>query len=218
MKLREKYDNDLVRLEDSVRAMGQSVQNALRDAVATLTSHDAASARHIIENDRAVDEQERDIEHLCMTLLLRQQPIASDLRQVSGALKMVTDLERMGDHAADIAEVGLALKPEAVFSEGLRRMARNALEMERQTLEAFLERDLNKADQVIKADDGQDAQFEAVKQDLAIRLAADPGGADETLDLLMIAKYMERLSDHAVNVAEWARFCQTGLYRGEQIV
>ena len=90
--------------------------------------------------------------------------------------------------------------------------------MERQALEAFLERDLNKADQVIKADDQQDAQFEAVKQDLAIRLAADPGGADETLDLLMIAKYMERLSDHAVNVAEWARFCQTGLYRGEQIV
>ena len=88
MKLREKYDNDLVRLKESVRAMGQSVQNALRDAVATLTSHDAARARRVIENDRALDEQERDIEHLCMTLLLRQQPIASDLRKVSSSLKI----------------------------------------------------------------------------------------------------------------------------------
>ena len=218
MSLREKYDSDLRRLEEAVRQMGEDVRQALVQSLQSVEEKNRELARQVIEGDRDIDSQEREIEHLCMTLLLRQQPIASDLRQVSGALKMVTDLERMGDHAADIAEVGLALKPEAVFSEGLRRMARNALEMEREALEAFLARDLNKADQVIKADDEQDAQFEAVKQDLVIRLAADPGGADEALDLLMIAKYMERLSDHAVNVAEWARFCQTGLYRGEQIV
>ena len=214
MKLREKYDNDLVRLEDSVRAMGQSVQNALRDAVATLTSHDAASARHIIENDRAVDEQERDIEHLCMTLLLRQQPIASDLRKVSSSLKMVTDLERMGDNAADIAEIGLYLPAETPLPRVLTDMADQALAMEQAALDAFLKGSQENAKQVIAMDDKQDELFNIAKKELA----QNPEDADDVLDLLMIAKYLERLSDHSVNVAEWTIFCQTGLYKGQQIV
>ena len=214
MKLREKYDNDLVRLEDSVRAMGQSVQNALRDAVATLTSHDAASARRIIENDRAVDEQERDIEHLCMTLLLRQQPIASDLRKVSSSLKMVTDLERMGDNAADIAEIGLYLPAEAPLPPVLTDMADQALAMEQAALDAFLKGSQENAKQVIAMDDKQDELFNTAKK----ALGQNPEDADDVLDLLMIAKYLERLSDHSVNVAEWTIFCQTGLYKGQQIV
>ncbi len=218
MSLREKYDSDLRRLEEAVRRMGEEVRQALTLSLQSVEEKNKELANQVIEGDRDIDSQEREIEHLCMTLLLRQQPIASDLRQVSGALKMVTDLERMGDHAADIAEVGLALAPQAALSEGLRQMARNALEMEKEALEAFLGRDLKKADRVVQADDAQDAQFDQVKKELAGRLAADPSCADETLDILMIAKYMERLSDHAVNVAEWARFCQTGLYRGEQIV
>ena len=218
MSLREKYDSDLRRLEEAVRRMGEEVRQALTLSLQSVEEKNKELANQVIEGDRDIDSQEREIEHLCMTLLLRQQPIASDLRQVSGALKMVTDLERMGDHAADIAEVGLALAPQAALSDGLRQMARNALEMEKEALEAFLSRDLEKANQVVQADDAQDAQFDQVKKELAGRLAADPSCADETLDILMIAKYMERLSDHAVNVAEWARFCQTGLYRGEQIV
>lgn len=218
MKLREKYDNDLVRLEDSVRAMGQSVQNALRDAVATLTSHDAASARRIIENDRAVDEQERDIEHLCMTLLLRQQPIASDLRKVSSSLKMVTDLERMGDNAADIAEIGLYLPAEVPLPRVLTDMADQALSMEQAALDAFLKGSQETAKQVIAMDDKQDELFNTAKKELAQRLAQNPEDADDVLDLLMIAKYLERLSDHSVNVSEWTIFCQTGLYKGQQIV
>lgn len=218
MKLREKYDNDLVRLKESVRAMGQSVQNALRDAVATLTSHDAASARRIIENDRALDEQERDIEHLCMTLLLRQQPIASDLRKVSSSLKMVTDLERMGDNAADIAEIGLYLPAEAPLPQALTDMAGQALAMEQAALDAFLKGSLENAKQVIAMDDKQDDLFNTAKKELAQRLAKNPEDADDVLDLLMIAKYLERLSDHSVNVAEWTIFCQTGLYKGQQIV
>ena len=218
MKLREKYDNDLVRLKESVRAMGQSVQNALRDAVATLTSHDASSARRVIENDRALDEQERDIEHLCMTLLLRQQPIASDLRKVSSSLKMVTDLERMGDNAADIAEIGLYLPAEAPLPQVLTDMAGQALAMEQAALDAFLKGSLENAKQVIAMDDKQDDLFNTAKKELAQRLAKNPEDADDVLDLLMIAKYLERLSDHSVNVAEWTIFCQTGLYKGQQIV
>ena len=218
MKLREKYDNDLVRLKESVRAMGQSVQNALRDAVATLTSHDAASARRVIENDRALDEQERDIEHLCMTLLLRQQPIASDLRQVSSSMKMVTDLERMGDNAADIAEIGLYLPAEDPPPQVLTDMAGQALAMEQAALDAFLKGSLENAKQVIAMDDKQDDLFNTAKKELAQRLAKNPEDADDVLDLLMIAKYLERLSDHSVNVAEWTIFCQTGLYKGQQIV
>ena len=221
MKLREKYDNDLVRLEDSVRAMGQSVQNALRDAVATLTSHDAASARHIIENDRAVDEQERDIEHLCMTLLLRQQPVAGDLRRISTAMKVVTDIERIGDHASDIAEiiphlVTVRKEGDPAVSQAIA-MGRKAYQMIQDAMAALTAEDELAARKVIAADDAVDFDFNAIKHTLAQEIAADPAKVDAALDLLMVIKYLERIGDHAVNVAEWVQFVRTGRYKDESM-
>ena len=218
MSLRQTYDNDLARLDDAVRRMGDGVQTALYAALNALTACDKDTARRIIAGDHTIDGQEREIEHLCMTLLLRQQPVAGDLRRISGTLKMVTDLERMGDHAADIAEISLCHSDAAPLPHTLSEMGAGALEMERNAINAFLAGDTAAAAAVIAADDAQDARFEAIKREIADRLAATPTCADEMLDLLMIAKYLERVADHSVNVAEWTIFCQTGLYKNEPIV
>ena len=164
---------------------------------------------------------EHDIEHRCMVLLLRQQPVAGDLRRVSATLKVITDLERIGDHAADIAEIMPHLfasrkAGDPAVSEAIR-MGQKAHKMVQDGMAAFLGEDMNAAQKVIAADDEVDYAFNAIKRTLAEEIAADPTQVDAALDLLMVIKYLERIGDHAVNLAEWVQFTRTGLYKNESM-
>lgn len=222
MSIRRRYDEELSALDLALNEMGRAAAAAIRGAIEVLQSGDRAAARRIVEDDDLIDGMEREIEHRCMQLLLRQQPVAGDLRRVSTALKLVTDIERMGDHAADIAEIALTLDLQEKSCHTLLapvlEMARAALTMDETAIRSFVTENSDAALRVIAQDDGVDAQFSALKTAIAAAIAEDPACIDPALDLLMIAKYLERLGDHAVNVAEWVLFLKTGLYRGEQIV
>lgn len=222
MSIRKRYDEELRALDKALSEMGRTAAAAAQRAVAALQTGDKAAARRIVADDDLIDAMEREIEHRCMQLLLRQQPVAGDLRRVSTALKLVTDIERMGDHAADIAEIALTLDLQAGCRQTLLppvlKMAEAALAMDEAAIQAFVAEDGRAARQVIAWDDEVDAQFAAIKNAIAEALAAAACPIDPALDLLMAAKYLERLGDHAVNVAEWIIFLKTGLYRGEPIV
>ena len=222
MSNRTQYDEALRSIGEALRGMGEAAADADRRAFALLAQPDAAAAQEIIEGDKRIDEREKEIEHACLALLLRQQPVAADLRFVSAALKLVTDLERIGDHAADLAEISLVLEPgwqqRIPAQAALHSMADTALGMVRSAVAAFADRDLALSRAVIARDDEVDAQFDRIKRTLADYIACHPGEIDAALDLLMVTKYLERLGDHAVNIAEWVGFLQTGCYRGERIV
>lgn len=222
MSIRKQYDQDLAALDQTLTDMGRAAADAIRAAIDLLQTGDKTAARQIIAGDEHIDAMERDIEHRCMQLLLRQQPVARDLRRVSTAMKMVTDIERMGDHAADIAEIVLTLELNDACCRTLLpavvEMAQAALAMDEAAVRSFVTEDGDAALRVIAQDDRVDGQFDAVKAELAAAIVRDPSEIDAAMDLLMIAKYLERLGDHAVNVAEWVRFLKSGLYRGEQIV
>ena len=164
---------------------------------------------------------ERDIEHRCMPLLLRQQPVASDLRFISAAMKVVTDVERIGDHAADIAEIvphlaGVRKAGDPAVSRSIE-MGRKAHKMLQDAMSAFAAEDEAAAKAVIDADDAVDYDFNTIKRMLAAEIAADPGKVDAALDVLMVIKYLERIGDHAVNIAEWVEFLRTGRYHHEKM-
>ncbi len=220
MSNRSEYDAQLENLTRSVQEMGNLVVKAVDDAVAALENKDTKRAEEIVKGDETVDREERAIEHTCLTLLLRQQPVASDLRQVSAALKMVTDLERIGDHAADIAEIIPRLSGDGIRIEpDIPAMTRAALEMAKLAIQAFGPRDTELADRVIAMDDEVDGAFDSVKRKLAKDMAGGkPEQEDAAIDQLMIAKYAERIGDHAVNLAQWVKFCATGRYLNERIM
>ncbi len=217
MKLRYNYDADLDALSAALVRMGQLATDAIDRALRALVSGDEALAREVIAADAEVDHAERDIEHRCMTLLLRQQPVAGDLRKVSTAIKMITDIERVGDAAADIAEIGLHLKNREALAAlpDIARMGAAAQKMVEDAIQAYVEGDLALAAEVIARDDEVDAGFNAVKAGIAALVARD---ADAAADCLMIAKYLERLGDHAVNICEWVQFYMTGVHKNEKIL
>ena len=182
---------------------------------------DADAAAAIVKGDARINNMERDIEHRCMTLLLRQQPVAGDLRRISTAMKVVTDIERIGDHAADIAEiiphlVTVRKEGDPAVSQAIA-MGKKAHQMILDALDALTAEDENAARRVIAADDEVDYDFNAIKHQLAQEIAEDPGKVDAALDLLMVIKYLERIGDHAVNVAEWVQFVRTGRYKDESM-
>ncbi len=221
MSNRKQYDDALAALNAALAEMGQAVADAVENAMQALAAMDGESAVQIVRDDAQINAMERDIEHRCMSLLLRQQPVAGDLRRVSAALKVVTDLERIGDHAADIAEIIPHLfasrkAGDPAVSDAIR-MGQKAHGMIVKAMDAFLREDMAAAQQVIAADDEVDYDFNAVKRTLAEEIAADPSRVDAALDLLMVIKYLERLGDHAVNVAEWVQFTRTGLYKNESL-
>lgn len=208
---RKYYDEQLVALHAELINMGQMISGAIGKAVAALLSRDTASAREVIAYDDEVDRQERVVETMCYKLLLSQQPVAGDLRRVSSALKIITDMERIGDHAADISELTLMLDALPRMSNAhLREMAAQTTEMLLHSLEAYVEQDMDKAHAVIAQDDAVDALFVAVKRDLVEAIRVDPQAGEAAADLLMAAKYFERIGDHATNIAEWAIFAHTG--------
>ena len=208
---RKYYEMELQKLNASLLEMGEMIRMAIGGAVTALLEFDHDKAREIIAYDEQIDRQNREIEQQCYTLLLSQQPVAGDLRMVSAALKMTTDMERIGDHAADISEIELMLENLPTLScEPIRQMATETSVMLIKSLEAFAQRDEEKANWVIDRDDVVDDLFDTVKSELieAIRQNADNGEA--ATDLLMAAKYFERIGDHATNIAQWAIFSITG--------
>ena len=208
---RKYYEMELQKLNASLLEMGEMIRMAIGVAVTALLEFDHDKAREIIAYDEQIDRQNREIEQQCYTLLLSQQPVAGDLRMVSAALKMTTDMERIGDHAADISEIELMLENLPTLScAPIRQMATETSVMLIKSLEAFAQRDEEKANWVIDRDDVVDDLFDTVKSELieAIRQNADNGEA--ATDLLMAAKYFERIGDHATNIAQWAIFSITG--------
>lgn len=210
--MRIKYEEQLKRLNQEMIQMGNMVEQAIEQSYAALTQGDIERAKQIVHEDSAVNDQERLIENLCLKLILQQQPVASDLRTISAALKMVTDMERIGDHAADISEltIYLADRKEDVNQENIRKMAAETMTMVLDSVDAYVRKDLQEARAVIARDDTVDALFDAVKQDLVNQIAKHPESAGFMPDLLLVAKYFERIGDHAVNIAEWVIYAVTG--------
>ena len=221
MSTRTQYEADLAALKELLARMSQLSADAVEDALEALCTADAEEAKGIIKGDTEVNRMERDIEHRCMTLLLRQQPVAGDLRHISTAMKVVTDIERMGDHASDIAEiiphlVTVRKEGDPAVSQAIA-MGRKAYQMILDAMAALTAEDEIAARRVIAADDAVDYDFNAIKHTLAQEIAADPAKVDAALDLLMVIKYLERIGDHAVNVAEWVQFVRTGRYKDESM-
>ena len=219
MTIRAQYDADLAALKTAVAEMGGCAADAVEAALEALCTADADAAAAVIKGDGRINSMQRDIEHRCMTLLLRQQPVAGDLRRISTAMEIVTDIERIGDHAADIAEIipHLAASRRAgdpAVSDAIR-MGQKAHKMLLDALDALTGEDEPAAQKVIAADDEVDYDFNAIKRTLAAEIAADPAKVDAALDLLMVIKYLERIGDHAVNLAEWVEFLRTGRYQNE---
>ena len=221
MSIRKQYDTDLESLKSSLTEMGRNSADAVENVLEALCVADADAAAAIVKGDARINNMERDIEHRCMTLLLRQQPVAGDLRRISTAMKVVTDIERIGDHAADIAEiiphlVTVRKEGDPAVSQAIA-MGKKAHQMILDALAALMAEDELAARKVIAADDAVDYDFNAIKHQLAQEIAEDPGKVDAALDLLMVIKYLERIGDHAVNVAEWVQFARTGCYKDESM-
>ena len=198
----------------------KSVENAIEQTFVAFEDQNHEKAEEIIKGDRTINDMERAVESRCLSLILRQQPVACDLRQVSTALKVVTDLERIGDHASDIAELILRIKVEHAYHivKHLPTMAAAAQKMVHDAIEAFIAQDLEAAMEIIKRDDEVDTLFNQVKTDVIDLLKTSPNQADQGIDLLMVAKYLERIGDHAVNVCEWTQFSKTGALKNVRIM
>ena len=211
--MRNKFDEQLERLHVELIQMGALCEEAISAAAEALLKGDRELARTAIEAEREIDQKERDVESMCLKLLLQQQPVAKDLREISAALKMISDLERIGDQAADIAELTRFVRlPDGSGMLHIADMARAVIGMVTDSVDSFVKKDLDLARAVYAADDQVDALFEQVKQELIDMLAADATYGEQGLDLLMVAKYLERIGDHATNVAEWVEYSLTGVH------
>jgi phosphate transport system protein len=218
--MRNKFDEQLQLLNNSLIEMGAIVEKAIADATQALVEQDAALARATITFDDEIDEKEKEIESLCLKILLQQQPVARDLRLVSAVLKIITDLERIGDHAADISEITLLLADKQYIKkmEHIPQMATATMKMVTKSIDAFVKKDLALAREVIAYDDTVDNLFDIVKGKLVELIKADTANSDQAIDLIMIAKYLERIGDHATNVAEWIVFSLTGKHKESKIM
>ncbi|PKM62644.1 MAG: phosphate transport system regulatory protein PhoU [Firmicutes bacterium HGW-Firmicutes-21] len=212
--MRNKFDLQLEELNNDLISMGALCENAISCAVNALMNYELRLAECAINTEKEIDQKERDIESLCLKLLLQQQPVAKDLRLISAALKMITDMERIGDQAADIAEiVSFVNLSESGNNVHISDMAEATIKMVTESIDAFVKRDLSLANNVIKYDDVVDNLFMLIKKDLIRLIADDTKYGEQALDILMIAKYLERIGDHAVNIAEWVVFAITGSHK-----
>ena len=214
--MRNRFDRELVQLNDELIEMGSLIEKAIEMAVTALVKQDVELAQKTIAMNTEIDNQERTIENLCLKLLLQQQPVARDLRQISAALKMITDMERIGDHAADISEMTILMAgtPYIRNIEHLQTMAKEAMVMLVKSIEAYVEKDLEKAEKVIESDDIIDDLFDQIKAELIDAIHQNPDNGEQAADLLMVSKYLERIGDHATNIAEWVIFSITGNHPG----
>ena len=210
--MRNRFDRELSILNTELIEMGALIENAIDRAVGALFKQDESLAESAIEFDSEVDRKARDIESRCLKLLLQQQPVARDLRTISSALKMITDMERIGDQAADIAEITHRLKQTdaPLCDTHIKEMSKSTIRMVKESVDAFVARDLALAQKVIAEDDEVDDMFVHVRDELVQMLKKEESEPAAVIDVLMIARYFERIGDHATNIAEWVAFSITG--------
>lgn len=210
--MRNKFDQQLEMLHIELIKMGALCEDAVSSAIEALEKNDIVSADSALDTDAEIDQKERDIERMCMKLLLQQQPVATDLRIVSAALKMITDMERVGDQASDIAEISRYIIESGMsINDDIRKMAKEAIKMVTDSVDSFVKKDLELARKVIAYDDVVDEWFAKLKSDVIEMIAKDSTNGEYYIDIIMIAKYLERIGDHATNIAEWVEYSITGV-------
>lgn len=211
--MRNKFDMQLGHLNSQLTHMGELCEVAINEATMALRQGSLEQAKAVREADEEIDQMEKDIERLCLKLLLQQQPVARDLRQISAALKMITDMERIGDQASDIAEIIISEKmSEALDIPRIGQMSEAVAKMVRDSVTAYVNRDLELSREVMKADDAVDQMFEENKQELIDYISKNHENVGRyAINLMMVAKYLERIGDHATNIAEWVEFSITGV-------
>ena len=209
--MRNRFDEQLNNLNNELITMGALCEEAISSAVKLLIDNDVKMKENVLDADKQIDQKERDIETLCMKLLMQQQPVASDLRTISSALKMISDMERIGDQASDIAEIAEYAYGSGMESEThIADMARATIQMVTDSIDSFVEKDVDLAHTVIEHDNTVDDLFDKVKGELISAIENKAANAEALIDLLMIAKYFERIGDHAENIAEWVIYSITG--------
>lgn len=220
MSARMEFDHELEILHLDLIRMGGLIEDAIDKSITAVEKRDKELAKKIIADDKHIDDLERVIETQCLRLLLKQQPVAGDLRAISTALKMITDMERIADQAADIADLSLRFNDEPFLQtiEHLPIMAKIASSMVKESINAFVHSDAEASRNVINRDDEVDKLFMTAKQEIINVLIKTPTHADQALDLIMIAKYLERIGDHAVNIGEWVIFYITGDHKDTKIL
>ena len=203
--MRNKFDEQLKNLNDEMIKMGTMIEANIQKAIEALVKSDVELDKNIMEKDSLIDQKQRDIEAICFNLLIQQQPVAKDLRAITAAMKMVTDMERIGDHAADISEITIVLadKDKTKGYDTIIKMASEASVMLIESIDAFTKKDKIMAKDVIEHDDVVDELFCKAKLELIEIIKNEPKRGEQELDMLMIAKYLERIGDHATNIAEW---------------
>ena len=212
--MRNKFDSQLEKLNLELITMGALCEDAISASVKGFLDDDDALCRKAVETEDEINRKERDIESICMKLLLEQQPVARDLRVISSALKMISDMERIGDQAYDIAEIAKFIKNSNVKSKShIKDMAAAATKMVTDSVDSFVKKDVELARSVMVYDDKVDNLFDCVKDELVQLITEDKANGEFCIDLLMIAKYLERIGDHAVNIAEWVEYSITGTHR-----
>ena len=212
--MRNRFDEQLFEMNRELIEMGAMCEEAIASAVKALTTGDIALAKKVKNTSGFIDQKERDIESRCMKLLLHQQPVARDLRAISAALKMITDMERIGDQAEDIAEIVISIGNHTMDGlEIIEQMARETVKMVTDSVDAFVKKDVELAQEVIRRDDIVDSYFLKVKYDIIKLISENPADGGFALDLLMISKYFERIGDHATNIAEWVIYSVTGMHK-----
>lgn len=210
--MREYFDTELANLNNQLIGMGTLVESAIKNAVEIIANNSAELLDKAREQEELINTSERKIQNHCIRLLLHQAPVANDLRKVSSALKMITDLERIGDQAIDIAEVSQYIKSRntVINVTHIDEMANQTSKMVTLAIDAFVKKDFDLAKTVSKSDDVIDELFDKVKKETVEIIQRDKALGEEAIDLMMIAKYLERIGDHAVNIAEWVAFSITG--------
>lgn len=220
MTARHSFDYELNLLHLELTEMGTMAKEAVDKSVACLYKEDKLLQQEVFQREEKIDQMEKQIESRCLGLIIRQQPVASDLRQISAALKVITDIERIGDNAADITEISNYIDKEVPKSTvpQIEKMCEYAVEMVHKSIQAFVSKDTDLAQRIIDMDDLVDDLFDEVKVVLTKAIHNRSEIDNSIIDFLMIAKYLERIADHAVNICEWAQFSQTGNHKREKIM
>ena len=218
--MRIRFDEQLSILNNSLIEMGAMIERAINKATKSLINQDISLAKEVMNSDDIIDDKEKDIESQCLKILLSQQPVASDLRKVSTALKMITDMERIGDQAADIAEICMYISDRKYIKqiEHISLMANATIKMVTDSINAYVKMDITMAEEVIAHDDIVDDLYIQIKKDLIALVHEDAHNGEQAFDLMQIAKYYERIGDHAVNIAEWVIFSIIGNHKGKDIL
>lgn len=218
--MRNSFEHKLGKLSNDLIRMGGMIEEAIASAITALRDNNTELAKKVVENDIRVDDAEKSIESQCLSIILREQPVARDLRKVSAAMKMVTDMERIADNAADIAEISMIADVSAIMHivSDIQTMSEKVINMVSGSVDAFVRTDTKLAEQTIKADDEVDNLFISTRNRIVELIKNENCSGEVAVDALMIVKYLERIADHAVNVCEWIEFYETGEYKNTQII